>query len=104
MELIHKNIMVEWVDLEEGYSGDWDPDDPEDVSLLRFDVSRRKNGEWVEISDASYCTLFPKNTSETLKTKALKYIMSQIYSDASCDQSIKRLCEKLSWIEPSWVE
>ena len=104
MELIRKNIKVEWVDLSEGYFGDWDPDDPEDQSLLRFDISRLENNEWTEIFDASYCTLFPADSSNQLKSKALKHIMNYIYSNASDGQSIKRDCEKLSWIEPSWFK
>lgn len=104
MELIKKNIKVEWVDLGEGFSGDWDPDDPEDQALLRFDISRFENKEWVEIPDASYCTLFPSDSSDELKIKSLKHIMNYIYSNAASGRSIKKDCEQLSWIEPSWLK
>jgi len=39
-EMIRDNIMVEWVELGEGLCGDYNPDDPDDIELLRFDVSR----------------------------------------------------------------
>jgi len=40
MNLIKNNIMVEWVELGEGLSGDYNPDDPKDIELLRFDIKR----------------------------------------------------------------
>lgn len=36
-------VKVEWTDLGEGLSGDYDPSDPEDISLLRYDA-------WVRIT------------------------------------------------------
>jgi hypothetical protein len=104
MELIRNNIKIEWVDLGEGWNGDWDPDDPDDTSLLRFDVSELKNNEWIEIPDASYCTQFPTNTPDHLKKRALHVIMNKIYDHATTGQSIKRQCQFMSWIKPSDVE
>ena len=31
-------LQVDWTNLGEGLHGDYDPDDPEDVNLLRFDT------------------------------------------------------------------
>ena len=41
-------VKIEWVNLGEGYDGDYDPENPDDVNLLRFDVSKKVNGEWTE--------------------------------------------------------
>ena len=38
IELIRGGRKVEWIDIGEGWSGDYDPDDPDDIALLRFDV------------------------------------------------------------------
>jgi len=103
MELIKNNVKVEWVELGEGFSGDYDPDDPDDVELLRFDVSVLIDKEWVDPGDASYCTLFPVNESDEIKMKALKLIMDEVYEWASQGYSVKKLCERLSWINPEWV-
>jgi len=50
---------LDWIYLEEGYSGDYNPSDPDDKPLLRADLSY----EGREIDDCSFCTLAPVNTS-----------------------------------------
>jgi len=110
MQLIKKGIMVEWVRLGEGLSGDYNPNDPEDVELLRFDVSKQEGdewssiNEWIEVPDASYCTLFPVNTKKRIKMKGLQYIMNEIWKPITDGHSIKKICEQLSWISPEWVQ
>lgn len=111
-ELIRGNVRVEWVDLGEGLSEDYRPDDPEDVHILRFDVSVKlpavKSVEpmtaedvWIDPGDASYCTRFPASASIDQRKDGLKLIMDRVYDDASRfpeGRSIKKLCEELSWI------
>jgi hypothetical protein len=104
MELIKGIVRIEWVELGEGISGDYDPNDQNDIELLRFDVDRKINGEWEEVSDASYCTLFPVDAPEELKKKALEFLMSEIWEEVDSGHSIKRLCQRLSWINPSWIK
>ena len=58
-ELIRDNIKVELVELGEGLSGDYNPDDPNDIELLRFYVAIHKGDDWEDIDDASYCTQMP---------------------------------------------
>ena len=109
MELTRNNIKVEWVELGEGVSGDFDPDDPDDIELLRFDVSFKNGSEWTEIPDASYCTRFPVNACPELKLRALEVILDE-YCDALCGEynenspSVKKLGEHLSWICPEDFE
>ena len=38
VEVIRGDRKVEWVDLGEGLDGEYDPDNEDDVALLRFDV------------------------------------------------------------------
>lgn len=103
-ELIRGKIKVEWVDCGEGLSGDYDPDDPEDIALLRFDISRLVDSDWEPIDDASYCTMMPVDTSDEAKIESLEYLMDEIYEPASAVHSIKKLCERLSWINPDWLK
>lgn len=104
MQLVRGNFKVEWIDLEEGLHGDYDPNDPEDVALLRFDISRKENGEWVPVNNGNYCTLFPVDAPESQKRAALEHIMDKVHSPLKNGQSIKNICEPLSWIEPDWIE
>ena len=74
IELIRGGRKGEWIDIGEGWSGDYNPDDPTDTPLLRFDVleltkveglfSDSPELEWEVLDDASYCTQMPADTSE----------------------------------------
>lgn len=104
-EMVRDNIMVEWVELGEGLCGDYNPDDPDDIELLRFDVSRLDDKEgWVAIDDASYCTRFPVNSTSEQQQIGLRIIMDRIFDYASQGLSIKNICEEISWIGLDDVE
>lgn len=95
LTLIDGKYKVEWVNLGEGKDGDYNPDDPEDVALLRFDISY--NGELVQ--DGSYCTLLPADTPEKILRKGLERIMDTINDECRNDGSCsRRVFEELSWI------
>lgn len=105
MELIKNDVKVEWEELGEGISGDYNPDDPEDVELLRFSIFLNSRTEgWQYIEDSSYCTNFPVSAPYEVKVKGLELIMDRVYERAHAGLSIKRICEELSWISPQWVE
>ena len=103
-QLIKDNVMVEWTELGEGIDGDYNPNDSEDVELLRFDVSRLVNGGWGVIDDASYCTQVPVSATPEQRAKGLQLIMDEVYEWASQSHSIKKLCERLSWISLGSIE
>ncbi len=96
--LIKGNIKVEWAKLGEGIDGDYNPDDPDDVELLRFDVSRKTKGHWEAIDDASYCTQIPVSATPEQRQSGLEWIMAEVYEPASQGASIKKICELLSWL------
>lgn len=99
-------IKVDFVNLGEGLHGDYNPEDPEDINLLRFDVYVNDPGtdSWTEVEDASYCTQIPADTPiDTLKEK-IKAIFDRYrdaissYDDYLYGASVKKLGEELSWI------
>ena len=100
MRLIRKDVKVEWTDLGEGLCGDYDPDDPKDVHLLRFDIYHKEHGRWIPVDDASYCTQVPVATPTLEKKRLLGVIMDEVYDSVHDGNSIKKLCERLSWIAP----
>lgn len=59
MSVCGRTVRVDWVNLGEGYNGDYNPNDPEDQKLLRFDVYKWDDDDWRLIEDASYCTCMP---------------------------------------------
>jgi hypothetical protein len=93
--LTMNDITVELEDIGEGLSGDYDPEDKDDVSLLRFTVL--KDDEPVE--DASYCTQVPTNVTITEATKILGAIMNEVAEPLEQGYSIKKMCERISWID-----
>lgn len=103
---VNGNVMVEWENIGEGYRGDYNPDDPFDMNLLRFSVYLGENCCWEPVDDASYCTLMPATADiETLK-RAARFLAKE-YGEALNDDpftSVKKMGETLSWIAPDWFE
>jgi hypothetical protein len=100
-------VMVSWEWLDEGECGDYDPDDPEDYPHLRFSVYKKGfsasdhlNPNPVEaIDDSSYCTLMPIDTPKETLIKLAEYILNCVEDDVKNGNSIKKCCERLSWID-----
>lgn len=100
-------LLAEWVNDGEGICGDYNPSDPEDVNLLRFDISYNTNPpeaeeqNWEEVEDASYCTCVPADNSLTYLSKTLWIIFKEyreVIDDYISGHSVKKLGERLSWI------
>jgi len=102
MELIHGEYKVEWVDIGEGWDGDYNPNNPDDTPLLRFDTYRKDGDEWEAIDDGSYCTAMPVGTPDNILQRALQLIVADL--NAVVDLSPKRALEGLSWMNPTWFE
>ena len=103
---IDRNVKVEWTDIGEGLRGDYNAEDPTDIHLLRFDVYVVRDGSWVEVDDASYCTQMPADTDQDILRRAVKYLAKQ-YADvlsSDPDASVKKMGESLSWIAPDWFQ
>jgi hypothetical protein len=99
ISIVKKPARVDFINLGEGIWGDYDCTDSEDINLLRFDVYRWRNGDWEAIPDSSYCTQISANTDENKLTKLLNIIMDELHGPISERHSIKRICERLSWID-----
>lgn len=102
MQLTKDNVKVEWVDLGEGFIGDYDSNDPEDIEFLRYDVYVLIDDEWIIKDDGSYCTQFPTNTTQEQKLAGLQLLLNKFHSALSSDIEIpiKRLGEYMSSISP----
>ena len=100
MEFEDRGVKVEFDNLDEGHNGDYNPDDPDDVNLLRFSGSRWNIDHWVAIDDSSYCTQMPAQTSKFVLMMALLHIMKKVGDEVRAGRSVKKICEQLSWISP----
>lgn len=97
---------ADWYNAGEGWSGDYDPEDPDDINLLRFDIYKNLSPDseedyWETVEDASYCTRVPANATLENLTKLLYIIFKEYDNVLSSDPeaSVKKLGESLSWIE-----
>ena len=101
-ELIRGPVKIEWVNLNEGWSGEYDEADPMDDNLLRFDVSMQNpvTLEWEEVPDGSFCTRIPAETPNHILERALVAIMDLIHHDVVTHGRSKRNCEQMSWLCP----
>ncbi len=118
------NIRVQWDELDEGHCGDYDPDDPDDVELLRFTVYRFDGDDamaahaaqdpqfafllsadghgWQPYDDGSYCTNVPVDTPPEVRQRILEGLMGELHDPVEVEASIKKLAERLSRIDESW--
>jgi hypothetical protein len=98
---------VDWEWIGEGVSGEYDPDDPNDVPLLRFSCyefgsvdpgNEAAPEEWYELDNASYCTRMP--VSSPLKSLAIaaSVILEAVIDGEKKGKSYKKEMERLSWI------
>jgi hypothetical protein len=97
-------VVIEWVELGEGFSGDYDPDDPNDEELLRFDAYIN-NHEWEDdYPTYSYCTYFPVSATPEQRRAGLEYLMEHLYEPMSKREWCRSEAERLSWIELDWIK
>jgi hypothetical protein len=106
-------VTLEWIG--EGFSGDYDPDDPDDLPLLRYSVYRRyrdneeypegifdldalEDGEWMACNNASYCTQLKVTDDRTMLLEAANRLVAHISQGVIDKARQKRLYEYLSWI------
>jgi len=95
-----KNRRVTWEWIGEGWSGDYDENDPQDTPLLRFYCDKKVKGGWEEMSDASYCTRMPITSPKDYLKRAAEIILQAIEDGGS----YKKRLEELSWFCPEDFE
>lgn len=81
----------------EGRDGDFRPEDPDDVLLLRFDVDQKVDGEWQEVRDGSYCTALPASIGVEKMEEYARELLELVADHVRAGVSIKRVCEEASW-------
>lgn len=102
--LIKRNIKIELEDIGEGWHGDYDPNDMKDEHLLRFTFYRYTKEQTFEpIPDCSYCTRLPTTIELKEKIRALDILMKLFDRFCIEEDSAKRACERLSWIDKTWL-
>lgn len=93
-------VRVAWICLGEGYNGDYDPKNPEDELLLRFDVAVKDQniGDFVTIESRRTC--FAANAPAKDKDAALDVLMDCFYRAYTGDSrlGISSLANELSYI------
>lgn len=99
LTLYRDNVCVQWINLNEGETDDYDPSDPSDTNYLRFQVLvKQEDGSdsWEQHDDGSCVTNLPADTNtEDLKRYA-ETIMDAVYPRIQAGASIKKICEAFS--------
>lgn len=93
-------IRVAWVCHGEGYNGEYDPRDPEDELLLRFDVAVKAEGIGDFVTVESRCTCFPASTPIKDKEAALDMLLDHFHHAYTSHpgHSLRSLADRLSYI------
>jgi hypothetical protein len=98
-EIVHtgREFQVSLCWLGEGKEGDYDPMEPYDHPLVRFDVRRLVDGEWEDVDAGSYCTQVPAYAGRTLLVALARMLTETL--DVAGGSYPKRLMEGLSWTD-----
>lgn len=96
-------IQVELEYIGEGISGDYNPDDPNDVRLLRFTVTNKDRQD--EPSDEnSFCTgHLTVDLPRAVLERAAAQILAAVKSDFIAGRSIRRKCADLTHLLPESI-
>ena len=89
---------VEFIDIGEGLDGDYNPEDPTDVPLLRFDSYVKVDGEWEPVEDGSYCTRVSAYANKATLDALATIIVNGLVEVTGGGYSPKRYLESMSWI------
>lgn len=103
-------VDLEWIG--EGRSGDYNAGDPSDKALMRFTVYGRpslydlggdlesgyEGAEWVPFENGSCCTQIPATLPKEALQALADRLLDQVFIKATSGHSIKKLCERLSWM------
>lgn len=94
------SVRVAWICLGEGYNGDYDPKNPEDELLLRFDVAVKDDGIDDFVTTESRCTCFAARASVKDKEAALEILLNHFYHAYTNEPRpyMETLANKLSFI------
>lgn len=95
----HDGVGVSLSYIGEGFSGDYDPSDPNDLPLLRFTVYRADGDEYTDDAE-SYCTSLPATISEDDGNLIVEAIHREVSSHMD-DGMLHRICENLSYLDAS---
>ena len=93
-------VRVSWVCLGEGYNGEYDPMNPKDELLLRFDVAIKDDDIGDFVITESRCTYFAANAPVRDKEAALDVLLSHFHNAFTSNprHSMRFLADKLSHI------
>ena len=93
-------VRVAWVCLGEGYNGEYDPKNPEDELLLRFDVAVKDEDIGDFVTTESRCTCFAANAPTKDKEAALDVLLDHFYNAYTSQprHCMSSLADRLSYI------
>lgn len=90
-----RSVDVEYI--EEGNNGDYNETDPDDIPLLRINISELKDGEWEVVRNGSFCTEIDARITEEAAKKLASDIVTFL-ADFPVGKPIGSV-ELLSWLE-----
>jgi len=99
--LEERGIVLTLEHIGEGLGGDFDPQDPKDVPVLRFRFEKRQNGILVEVDDASFSTMIPATTPHEALVRVARRLMDEAAEAILAGDHVRNLCQRLCWIDAS---
>jgi hypothetical protein len=104
IEFTHGKWKLSWEHIGEGFRGDYDEDDRDDIPLLRADLTF----DGKELQDSSYCTLFPSDSSKEILQAASQKLFNELPAEVTdWDQNgghwNDKIMQEWTWTRPKDV-
>lgn len=98
------DVRIVWSRLGEGYNGDYNPNDPQDQELLRFDLWVKYEGRWEMAEGGSYCTLVPVTATPAQRFDLLLVLMDKLYDAVVKGEYYRDIADRMSGMRLEWLD
>lgn len=99
VEFLERPFRLRWVRLGEGLWGEYNPEDPDDVELLRFELMKPDGQQgWEYVKNGGYCTQFKVASPRVVQRAGLWVLAEKLGEDLIDDRQVRRTFEEASHI------
>lgn len=88
----------------EGLNGRYDPDNPNDIPVMRFFIEQHDGSSWEPIENTSHCTRVSARLPKKELEFAARWILRHFMRALAYCSSVKRASAGLSWISTDDVQ
>ena len=104
-QAMRSDIIVSFINANDGYGERYNPHDKEDVNFLRFTLARMHKGRIVHFPEFSRATLVPAHTDQHTLDLLLDVLLTRLlpFVDGHVPP-LEDACDDAAWVDPTWAD